>query len=46
VQPDFDARLHGHRKLSDLLRAAPQFVVEERDRGSGKALYVRIAPVA
>jgi uncharacterized LabA/DUF88 family protein len=43
VQPDFDARLYGHRKLSDLLRAAAaHFAVEERDRGGGKKLlYVR-----
>jgi hypothetical protein len=43
VQPDFDSRLYGHRKLSDLLRkSAPAFVVEERDRGDGKkAVYVR-----
>jgi hypothetical protein len=37
VQPDFDARLYGHRKLSDLLRAATaQFAVEERDRAGGR----------
>ena len=45
VQPDFDPRLHGHRKLSDLLRSAPaQFAVEARDRPGGKkVLYVRAA---
>jgi NYN domain/OST-HTH/LOTUS domain len=45
VQPDFDPRLHGHRKLSDLLRSSPaQFAVEARDTASGKkVLYVRAA---
>ena len=45
VQPDFDPRLHGHRKLSDLLRSAPaQFAVEARDTAGGKkVLYVRAA---
>jgi uncharacterized LabA/DUF88 family protein len=44
VQPDFDSRLYGHRKLSDLLRAATtQYAVEERDRAGGKkAVYVRV----
>ena len=45
VQPDFDPRLHGHKKLSDLLRSAPaQFSVEARDRPGGKkVLFVRVA---
>jgi uncharacterized LabA/DUF88 family protein len=45
VQPDFDARNYGHKKLSDLLRGAPkQFKVEDRDRPGGKkAVYVRSA---
>jgi hypothetical protein len=45
VQPDFDPRLHGHRKLSDLLRSAPaQFAVEAREGAGGKkVLYVRAA---
>ena len=43
VQPDFDSRLYGHKKLSDLLRAAPgQFAVEERDRGGKKSVHVRV----
>jgi len=38
IRPDFDPRLYGHRKLSDLLkRHAKHFVVEER----GKTLFVR-----
>jgi uncharacterized LabA/DUF88 family protein len=43
VQPDFDPRLHGHKKLSDLLRSAPaRFAVEERGSTAGnKILYVR-----
>jgi hypothetical protein len=43
LQPDFDARLFGHRKLSDLVRARTDlFVVEERQTpGSAKKeLYV------
>lgn len=46
VRPDFDARLYGHRKLSDLIRAhAGEFEVDERG-GQGtqpKAIYVRPA---
>jgi hypothetical protein len=42
VQPDFDSRHYGHRKLRDLLRAhAPRFVIEERDRAGKKVVYVR-----
>ena len=44
IRPDFDSRLYGHRKLSDLLRRHPaQFAVEERagGPGGGKALFVR-----
>jgi hypothetical protein len=44
VKSDFDARNFGHKKLSDLLRSAPdQFQVEDRG-GSGptKAVYVRL----
>jgi hypothetical protein len=38
IRPDFDPRLYGHRKLSDLLkRHANHFTVEER----GKTLFVR-----
>ncbi|HEV2608105.1 MAG TPA: NYN domain-containing protein [Xanthomonadaceae bacterium] len=38
IRPDFDPRLYGHRKLSDLLkRHAKHFAVEER----GKTLFVR-----
>jgi len=38
IRPDFDPRLYGHRKLSDLLkRHANHFMVEER----GKTLFVR-----
>ena len=43
-QPDFDPRMFGYRKVSDLLRAREDlFIVEERgNRGSTqKALYVR-----
>ncbi len=44
VRPDFDPRLYGHRKLSDLLKAHPtHFGVEERlaPGGTGKNYMVR-----
>ena len=43
IRPDFDPRLHGHRKLSDLVRAHPRhFAIEERaGAGGSKAIYVR-----
>ena len=44
IRPDFDPRLYGQRKLSDLLRQHPRhFKVEERAAsvGGGKALFVR-----
>ncbi len=41
IRPDFDPRLFGYRKLSDLFRQNPKlFAVEER--GTGKAVYVRV----
>ena len=45
IRPDFDPRLYGHRKLSDLLRHDPRrFTVEERAGAGGtKALFVRAA---
>ena len=47
IRPDFDPRLHGFKKLSDLVKSqARQFAVEERPLpgGVGKALYVRALP--
>jgi hypothetical protein len=44
IQPDFDSRLHGFKKLSDLVRARSDlFITEERTApGSNlKVLYVR-----
>jgi hypothetical protein len=44
IQPDFDSRLHGFRKLSDLVRGRPDlFLVEERPSATGShgALYVK-----
>lgn len=44
IKPDFDPRLYGKKKLSDLFRAYPaHFQVVERETTSagGKALYVR-----
>jgi len=44
VQPDFDARLYGSKKLSDLLKANPRhFVLEERGQGESRSLFVRLA---
>jgi hypothetical protein len=44
VKPDFDSRLYGHKKLSEVLRRARDFVVEERPGpGSGKSIYIRVA---
>ncbi len=47
LQPDFDSRLYGYRKLSDLVKAKTElFVTEERQaRGSSqKVLYLRANP--
>jgi uncharacterized LabA/DUF88 family protein len=42
VRPDFDPRLYGHRKLSELLKALPEaFGIEERGAEGAKAVYVR-----
>jgi hypothetical protein len=44
IRPDFDPRLYGHRKLSDLLKHQPRhFAIEERTVGGGsnKMIYVR-----
>jgi NYN domain/OST-HTH/LOTUS domain len=44
IRPDFDPRLYGHKKLSDLLKRHPNhFVVEERGGGAGggKVFFVR-----
>jgi NYN domain-containing protein/OST-HTH/LOTUS domain-containing protein len=46
IRPDFDPRLYGHRKLSDLLKHQPRyFVVEERGvpGSSNRMIYVRDA---
>ena len=45
VRPDFDTRLYGHKKLSDLVKAHPRhFTVEERGGENGvKRIYVRSA---
>ena len=48
VRPDFDSRLYGFRKFSDLVRALPDaFELEERQLPGGIAIYIRrrIAPV-
>jgi len=44
IRPDFDPRLYGQKKLSDLLRQHPRhFTVEERTApgSTGKTLFVR-----
>lgn len=44
LRPDFDSRLYGHRKFSDLVRSMPgRFELEERSTGTGKSLFVRLA---
>jgi len=45
IRPNFDPRLYGHKKLSDLLKQHPRhFEIQERggDGGTGKRIYVRI----
>jgi hypothetical protein len=45
VRPDFDPRLYGKKKLSELIRAHPQwFDLQERGSAGGKAIYVRGKP--
>lgn len=44
IRPDFDPRLYGHKKLSDLLKQdGKHFEVEERggDGGASRRIYVR-----
>jgi NYN domain-containing protein/OST-HTH/LOTUS domain-containing protein len=44
IQPDFDPRLYGHKKLSDLLKHQPQyFAIDERAvaGGGNKMIYIR-----
>ena len=44
IRPDFDPRLYGHKKLSDLFKAHPS-VFEMQERGSaggGKSVHVRL----
>ena len=44
IQPDFDPRLYGHRKLSDLFKHQPRhFAIEERAvaGGGNKMIYLR-----
>ena len=44
IRPDFDPRLYGHRKLSDLLKHQPRhFAIEERvvAGSSNKMIYLR-----
>ncbi|WP_240125437.1 NYN domain-containing protein [Thermomonas alba] len=43
IKPDFDPRLYGQKKLSDLLRKHPKHfsVIERESGGGGKTLYVK-----
>jgi hypothetical protein len=41
VRPDFDPRLFGHKKLSELLKAYPtHFALEERGTATNRIIYV------
>lgn len=44
IRPDFDPRLYGHKKLSDLFKAHPAvFEIQERgSAGGGKSIHVRL----
>ena len=45
IRPNFDPRLYGHKKLSDLVKHHPRhFEMQERggEGGTGKRIYVRI----
>jgi hypothetical protein len=45
IRPNFDPRLYGHKKLSDLLKQhSRHFEIQERggDGGTGKRIYVRL----
>ena len=43
IRPDFDPRLYGHRKLSDLIRRNPQwFELQERGETAAKTVFVRV----
>jgi pyruvate/2-oxoglutarate dehydrogenase complex dihydrolipoamide acyltransferase (E2) component len=44
IRPDFDPRLYGHKKLSDLFKAHPAlFEMQERgSAGGGKSIHVRL----
>ena len=47
IQPDFDSRLHGFKKLSDLVRGRPDlFATEERSApgSTAKQLYIKAKP--
>ena len=44
VQPDFDSRLYGYKKLSDLVKARSELFLSEERAVAGsnyKAIYVR-----
>ena len=44
LKPDFDSRLYGHKKLSDLVKAKTELFVTEERQGPGsnhKVLYLR-----
>ncbi|HYM86700.1 MAG TPA: OST-HTH/LOTUS domain-containing protein, partial [Pseudoxanthomonas sp.] len=44
IRPDFDPRLYGHRKLSDLFKHQPKhFAIDERTvaGGGNKMIYIR-----
>jgi hypothetical protein len=44
LQPDFDSRLYGYKKLSDLVKAKTDLFVTEERKAAGsnqKVLYLR-----
>ncbi|MCI4568096.1 NYN domain-containing protein [Lysobacter sp. CFH 32150] len=42
IRPDFDPRLYGHKKLSDLVKHHPRhFAIEERGGSGSRTIYVR-----
>jgi len=41
-QPDFDPRNYGHTKLLSLIKSIDSFVIDERESGKNKLVYVRL----
>lgn len=41
-KPDFDSRNYGYTKLLSLIRSIDAFIIDERDSGKNKLVYVKI----